>query len=139
VIRFVLTCEREHEFEVWFASGQAYEKLAESHAIVCPHCGSTAVRKAPMAPAVTRTREASKSQDTSERKKTYAFLKGLRDHLQANAEDVGPAFPEEARKIHYGETEPRSIFGKASLKEAKELSEEGIPALPLPPLPEDQN
>ena len=59
--------------------------------------------------------------------------------LQANAENVGPAFPEEARKIHYGETEARSIYGEASVEEASELRDEGIPALPLPPLPEDHN
>jgi len=139
VIRFALACERGHEFDAWFASGHAYEDGARAHAVVCPSCGSTAVRKAPMAPAVKRRREAPKLRETSERKKTYAFLKGLRDHLQANAENVGPAFPEEARKIHYGETEARSIYGEASVEEASELRDEGIPALPLPPLPEDHN
>jgi len=139
VIRFTLTCERGHEFEAWFASGKTYEDRAKTHAVVCASCGSTVVQKAPMAPAVKRRREAPKSRETSERKKTYAFLKGLRDHLQANAENVGPAFPEEARKIHYGETEARSIYGEASFEEARELRDEGIPALPLPPLPEDHN
>ncbi len=74
-----------------------------------------------------------------ERKKTYAFLKGLRAHLEANAENVGPTFPEEARKMHYGEVETRSIYGEASLEEARSLHEEGIPAVPLPVLPEDHN
>jgi hypothetical protein len=63
----------------------------------------------------------------------------MREHLKANADDVGKAFPEEARKMHYGETEARSIYGEASADEAKELHEEGIPAVPLPPLPEDHN
>ena len=71
--------------------------------------------------------------------KTYAFLKDLRAHLEANAEHVGPAFPEEARKMHYGESEARSIYGEASLEEARALKEEGIPAVPLPPLPKDHN
>jgi len=73
------------------------------------------------------------------RRQTYAFLNGLKAHLKANAEHVGPAFPEEARKMHYGETEAQNIYGEASPKEAKALQEERIPALPLPPLPEDQN
>jgi len=76
---------------------------------------------------------------SEERKKTYAFLKDLRAHLEANAENVGPAFPEEARKMYYGETEPRSIYGEATLKEAEALREEGIPAIALPPLPTEHN
>jgi hypothetical protein len=139
MIRFAFICEQGHDFEAWFASGKAYEDQAKRHAVVCPSCGSADVRKAPMAPAVRRRREAPVSQEASARKKTYAFLKGLRDHLQANAENVGPAFPEEARKIHYGETEARSIYGEASLEEARDLRDEGVPALPLPPLPEDHN
>ena len=93
-----------------------------------------------MAPAVRRRHdEALPQQGASARKRTYAFLKGLRAHLEANAENVGPAFPEEARKMHYGEAETRSIYGEATLEEAKSLREEGIPALPLPVLPEDHN
>ena len=140
MIRFALVCDQGHEFDAWFASGDAYQDQAETRAVICPSCGSRVVRKAPMAPAVTRRRaEASHDRGLSERKKTYAFLKGLRAHLEANAENVGPAFPEEARKMHYGEVETRSIYGEASLEEARSLQEEGIPAMPLPVLPEDHN
>ena len=66
-------------------------------------------------------------------------LKDLRDHLVSNAENVGPRFPEEARKMHYGEAEHRSIYGIASPQEAKELHEEGIEFSPLPVLPDDRN
>jgi hypothetical protein len=66
-------------------------------------------------------------------------LKELRDHITKNASYVGPRFPEEARKIHYGETEHRSIYGEASPDEAKELHEEGIEFHPLPVLPDDKN
>jgi hypothetical protein len=83
--------------------------------------------------------EAHPQRELSERKKTYAFLKGLRAHLEANAENVGPAFPEKARKMHYGEVDARSIYGEASLEEARSLLEEGIAAVPLPVLPEDHN
>jgi hypothetical protein len=98
------------------------------------------VKKAPMAPAVRRSRPAPpESVAAGDRKKTYAVLKDLRAHLEANAEHVGSAFPEEARKLHYGERAAGSIYGEASLEEAKALHEEGIPAVPLPPLPEDHN
>ena len=141
MIRFALVCDRGHDFDAWFGSGGAYDGQIEARAVLCPCCGSAEVKKAPMAPAVKRSKPPAppESIGSSERKKTYAFLKGLRAHLEKNAEHVGPAFPEEARKMHYGETEARSIYGEASLEQAKALAEEGIPAVPLPPLPEDHN
>jgi hypothetical protein len=140
MIRFALLCDQDHDFDAWFASGDAYEDQVKARAVPCPCCGSRAVRKAPMAPSVKRSRaEAHPQRELSERKKTYAFLKGLRAHLEANAENVGPAFPEEARKMHYGEVDARSIYGEASLEEARSLQEEGIAAVPLPVLPEDHN
>ena len=68
-----------------------------------------------------------------------AKLKELREHLTKNADDVGPKFPEEARKMHYGEIEHRSIYGVASPEEAKDLAEEGIEFHPLPILPDERN
>jgi hypothetical protein len=141
MIRFALKCDQGHGFDAWFGSGAAYESQAQMHAIACPTCGSAHVTKAPMAPAVLRGKGEKQSppRATGSQKKTYAFLKDLRDHLKANADDVGRAFPEEARKMHYGETEARTIYGEATADEAKALHEEGIPAVPLPPLPEDHN
>jgi hypothetical protein len=144
VIRFALTCEEGHAFDAWFSSGESYDEQTEAGAILCPTCGSTGVRKAPMAPAVLRGRgrapvREGESGAGKEGKQTYAFLKGLHEHLKANADDVGKEFPEEARKIHYGEAEERNIYGEATADEAKALHEEGIPALPLPKLPEEHN
>jgi len=68
-----------------------------------------------------------------------AKLKELREHILKNADHVGPRFPEEARKMHYGETERRSIYGEASPEQAKELAEEGIEFHPLPMLPDERN
>jgi hypothetical protein len=140
MIRYALVCDRGHDFDAWFGSGGAYEEQVRTRAVSCPCCGSGDIKKAPMAPAVRRARaEPAQRQKSAEHKKTYAFLKDLRAHLEAHSENVGPAFPEEARKIHYGETEPRTIHGEASLDAAKSLREEGIPAIPLPPLPKDHN
>ena len=140
MIRYKLICESNHEFDAWFGSSTVYAEQVRANEVACPVCGSVAVKKAPMAPAVKRSRaEPSTVRESTEPKKTYAFLKGLRAHLEANADNVGPAFPEEARKMHYGEAEARSIYGEASLEEAKALKEEGIPAIPLPRLPEDHN
>ena len=142
MIRFALACDQGHEFDTWFASGAAFDDQVRGREIVCPCCGSATVRKAPMAPAI-RTRPAETEPraplESVERKKTYAFLKNLRAHLEANAEHVGANFPEEARKMHYGEAEARSIYGEASVEEAKALHDEGIAAVPLPPLPKDRH
>jgi hypothetical protein len=141
MIRYALTCEKGHDFEAWFGSISDYDVQVEAGAVTCPSCGSADVRKAPMAPAVKRVREKAPAGPPlrDERRQTFAFLKNLRDHLKANAEHVGLAFAEEARKMHYGEAEERNIYGEATREEAVALAEEGIPALPLPSLPEDHN
>jgi hypothetical protein len=137
MIRYALTCGKGHDFEAWFSSSNDYDVQIEAHAVTCPSCGSADVKKAPMAPSLKRGR--TRAGEAARRHQTYAFLKNLRAHLKENAEHVGPAFPEEARKMHYGETEPRSIYGEATREEAEALYEEGIPAVPLPFLPEDHN
>jgi len=91
---------------------------------------------APMPPNPTKTPVAMMS--SAERELRHK-LKELRDHITKNAHYVGPRFPEEARKIHYGEAEHRSIYGEASPEEAQQLHEEGIEFHPLPILPDDKN
>jgi hypothetical protein len=89
------------------------------------------VEKAIMAPAVAGAKKPTTTGE--ERTKVRQFMTGLRKYVQENADYVGPKFAEEARKIHYGETEERHIYGEATLKEAKELVEEGVDVAPLPP------
>lgn len=155
MIRFALTCDEGHAFDAWFSSGDSYDEQIEAGAIACPTCGSAEVDKAPMAPAVLRGRnkppahrgesspapqdDPPERETGTEQGQAYAFLKGLREQLKANADDVGKDFAREARKMHYGESEERNIYGEATANEAKSLHEEGIPALPLPKLPEDHN
>ena len=68
-----------------------------------------------------------------------AKLKELRDHIVKNADNVGEHFPNEARKMHYGDIEHRPIYGEASPDEARVLIEEGVEVSPLPVLPDDRN
>ncbi|MEK0082002.1 DUF1178 family protein [Benzoatithermus flavus] len=148
MIRFALNCARDHAFEGWFKDSAAFDRQAEEGAITCPVCGDTSVRKAVMAPAVIRSggrREPAPTPPsapvpapTPEQARAMmmmAMLRQIRAHVEKNFDDVGERFPEEARKIHYGEAEARDIYGKATLEEAKELIEEGIAVLPLPDLP----
>ena len=138
MIRYTMTCPEGHEFEAWFGSAAAYDEQAETRAIVCPACGSLEVKKAPMAPYVKRGSKVPAS-PPAERPKTYALMRKLRAELTANSHYVGPKFPEEARKIYYDEAPSRAIHGEATVAEARELDEEGVPVFPLPPLPGDQN
>lgn len=152
MIRYALRCGTGHAFDAWFSSSASYDEQCEAEAVRCPECGSADVQKAPMAPAVLRGKRQVRENAAPARSdapnvaspdsppgQTYAFLKGLREHLRANADDVGDKFAEEARKMHHGEAEERNIYGVATADEAKSLYEEGIPALPLPKLPEDHN
>ena len=159
MIHYSLRCEDGHDFESWFASSSAYDKQVKRKLVTCPVCGSAKVEKAIMAPRLARTDKdrgapeevvptptpaapepkAPVAMISPQERELRQKLKALRDHLTKNAEHVGARFPEEARKMHYGEIEHRSIYGEASPDEAKALHEEGIEFHPLPVLPEDRN
>lgn len=142
MIRYSLHCERGHEFEGWFASSADYDGQRARGLVACPVCNSTDVTKMLMAPSVSTAREKEATRTLAlDAAQSQAFAK-IRETLatiRANADDVGEKFPEEARKIHYGETEARGIIGQASPQEAKALIEEGIAVAPLPVLPDDVN
>lgn len=142
MIKFSLVCRDGHEFEAWFQSGAAYEAQTARAQVACPHCGSHEVDKAIMAPAIAK-RSGSESADQQRPSvpadELHSFLRKIREEVYAKAEYVGGRFAEEARKIHFEESAPRGIYGEASPDEVKELAEDGVPFLPLPPLPEDRN
>jgi hypothetical protein len=134
VIVYSLHCKNGHAFEGWFASSSAFDEQAADGKLVCPVCNSRKVMKAIMAPALSNAVGKQKSAPApDELRKMRQFMTGLRKYVEENAENVGTKFPEEARKIHYGETEERPIYGEATVSEAKELIEEGVDVAPLPP------
>ena len=164
MIRYSLICDRKHDFEIWFKNSADYDKQAKRGLVSCPACGSVKVEKALMAPSLgagskkrrsaaprpieapAAAEGAAPAEATSpvammspQEKEFRSKLKELRDHLTKNADNVGKKFPEEARKMHYGEIEHRSIYGEASPNDAKELHEEGIEFHPLPILPDERN
>jgi hypothetical protein len=132
MIVYNLRCMNSHEFEGWFKDSSAFDAQAESGKLVCPICNSKKIEKAIMAPAISGTKKAELTAP-DEMRKMRQFMTGLRKHVMENAENVGPKFAEEARKIHYGEVEERPIYGQSTVKEAVELVEEGIDVAPLPP------
>jgi hypothetical protein len=160
MIRYALVCDKKHQFEIWFSNSADYDKQRKRNLVTCPACGSAKVGKAIMAPAIGRTEKRDESPApiinepapvavepsaetvamiSPQAQEFRAKLKELREHLIKNADNVGKKFPDEARKMHYGEIEHRSIYGEASPEEAKDLHEEGIEFHPLPVLPDDRN
>lgn len=142
MIKFSLACEKDHGFDGWFSSSDDYEKQLKRGLVTCPQCNSPKVGKTLMAPSVSTSRKKESMSVTSvneAQRAVLAEMKKLRDKVVENSEDVGQKFPEEARKIHYGETEARAIYGEASRDDVESLLDEGVEIVPLPPVPDDAN
>lgn len=141
MIQYSLICENDHTFEAWFRNAAAYDEQRGRGIVSCPVCASHDVHKAMMAPAVTRRREEKVPVATGhpEHARIRAVMRALRDKVTSEADYVGEKFAEEARKIHFKETEPRGIYGEATREEIAGLIEDGVDFMPLPVLPEDQN
>ena len=145
MIRYDLKCDQGHDFDSWFASAAAYDRLATSGHVTCPDCGSGKVSKALMAPSVSTARRkvaapaeqpTPLSQPRNEREERLAEL---RARVEAETVDVGNRFATEARAMHDGTAPARAIRGEASIQDAKALIEDGIPVLPLPFMPGRKN
>ena len=160
MIRYTLRCDRGHAFESWFQSSSVYESQEKRKLVTCPACGSAKVQRAIMAPQImsrkgrddalpapalvpTRVADVAAPASTplmmAQERELRAKLKELRDHIVKNADNVGERFPNEARKMHYGDIEHRPIYGEASPDEARALIDEGVEVSPLPVLPDDRN
>jgi hypothetical protein len=164
MIRYALACAKGHAFESWFQNSAAYDKQKKRGLVSCPVCGEIKVDKAIMSPRLSGAKKRGRaapqraeapaagalvpaSDDartpvaivSPQEREFRQKLKELRAHLTKNADYVGQKFPEEARKMHYGDIDHRSIYGEASPQDAKELHEEGIEFHPLPVLPDERN
>ena len=164
MIRYTLRCERDHTFESWFQDSAAYDSQAKRKLVSCPICDSVKVEKAIMAPRIVSKKGRERAEPVpapasapaaeapasvpapgstpllmAQERELRAKIKELRDHIVKNADNVGEKFPNEARKMHYGEIEHRPIYGEASPEEAKSLIDEGVEVSPLPVLPDDRN
>lgn len=160
MIRYALACDRGHAFESWFRDSGGFDDQVRRGLVTCPVCNSASVEKQIMAPAVARTdRDAPPPPATetdasapavveaptpmvmmTERERAFrALLRAVREHVEATAENVGPRFADEARKMHDGLSEFRAIYGEATPEEARALAEDGIDALPMPILPDDRH
>lgn len=159
MIKYRLKCDQAHEFDSWFRDSAAFDTVASAGGLTCPECGSSNVGKAMMAPAIGRSRgsraepsphepsphepsphepaEAPAKPDSVPMSmpsgaKMREALFALKSLVEKNAENVGDRFADEARKIHRGEAEERSIYGDATEAEAEALREEGVPVARIP-------
>ena len=159
MIRYDLRCEHGHAFDSWFQSSSAYDSQVRRKLVTCPVCDSAKIEKAIMAPQIVSRKgrekpvpapvaeapvaDSTPSESTpllmAQERELRAKLRELRDHIVKNADNVGERFPNEARKMHYGDIEHRPIYGEASPEEAKALIDEGVEVSPLPVLPDDRN
>ena len=141
MIRYDLKCADGHEFEAWFASSAADDKLAAVGMVTCSLCGSDKVEKALMAPRVpkkgnSKTEHPAPTPEPSLTAPVGAEvekkLAALREEVEKNSDYVGDKFAAEARKMHTGDSEARAIHGEATLADAKSLIDDGVPVAPLP-------
>lgn len=153
MIVFDLDCDAQHRFECWFRSSDDFEKQRQAEMIACPMCGSSAVAKAPMAPAVpakanrssaaaadslmSRSADGAGKQFAAHQQATPEFISALAKIATAQAKAlatskwVGDNFAERSRAMHYGEAEVEQIHGRATGEQARSLVEEGVAVLPL--------
>lgn len=140
MIKYALQCENGHGFEGWFSGSADYDAQDAAGTLSCPICETGEVEKALMAPMIARgprTSSGTEEKLALFKTKMNDAARKVRDHVHQNFEPVGKDFPEEARKIHYGEAEDRPIYGEATPKQARELAEEGVTVAPLPE-PDDE-
>ncbi|WP_412505856.1 DUF1178 family protein [Roseovarius sp. SYSU LYC5161] len=135
MIQFTLKCDRDHRFDSWFQSAEAYEKLSASGMVTCSICGSTDVDKAMMAPRVQGSRAEVAETPPGPAAPTDQAVADLRREVEANSEYVGRNFVREARDMHDGLSPHRAVHGEARPDEAKKLIEDGVPVAPLPFIP----
>ncbi len=158
MIVFDLKCRKDHVFEAWFPDSASFAEQAEAGEVVCPVCGSKKVSKALMAPAVLKGGSRGKAPaapaedapaargtasaapgDVEKAAELRRMLRQLREHVEQNCDYVGEQFAEEARKIHYGETDAHGIYGETSDEEARSLQDEGIDVARVPWLPRENS
>lgn len=141
MIKYALSCEHDHGFEGWFGASGDYDDQAARGLLECPVCGSKAVRKQIMAPAVAGTKAQGPGADMPPKMRGVMLeaMGKVRAHVEQTFDYVGDTFAREARDIHEGRSEARGIYGEATPADVRKLVEDGVPALPLPPKATDVN
>jgi hypothetical protein len=141
VITYSLVCANDHKFDAWFRNAEAFGEQHRNGLVLCPVCASASVGKALMAPSVARANsdKVSLSSGHPQQAQLREAMLALRNKVTSEADYVGDRFAEEARKIHFKESEQRGIYGEATREEVAGLVEDGVDFMPLPSIPEEHN
>jgi hypothetical protein len=141
MIRYALNCKNGHQFESWFQSAEAYDKLLAVGMVTCSVCGGSDVEKGLMAPRLSTsdTPEPATPALAEETSPAEQALAEMRKKIEETSDYVGADFATEARAMHLGDSPNRSIYGEAKVEDAKELLEDGVPVVPLPFMPSRKN
>ncbi len=132
MIKFSLKCAEGHNFESWFQSSEAFEKLRANDLVTCAQCGSNAVEKTLMSPQLAPARKKTERSLSTPMSEAERALRKIRKEIEETSDYVGLQFASEARKMHLGDAPERPIYGEAKLEDAKKLIEDGVPVAPLP-------
>ncbi|MEP5151746.1 DUF1178 family protein [Planktotalea sp.] len=154
MIQYSLKCAYGHQFDSWFQSASAYDKLKSTKLVTCAICGASDVEKVLMAPAVRPARKAAIETKpetvatdnkpapgplTAPNSEAEEMVSKMRRHVEATSEYVGENFASRAREMHDGDAPEKPIYGEAKLDEARKLIDDGIPVLPLPFRPSNKD
>ena len=132
MIRYNLKCDKDHTFDSWFDGALAFEKLEKAQMLSCSVCGSTRVTRAIMSPQVSQSHAKTVGPLSAPASPAEQAMAEVRKKVEAESEDVGTDFANEARAMHDGDAPARSIYGEAKIADAKALIEDGVPVVPLP-------
>ncbi len=140
-MHYSLVCDNDHKFDAWFRNAEAYDEQSSRGIVTCPICNSPKVGKGLMAPVVSRAKSEKMSVSIGhpQQHQLREALRALRNKVTTEADYVGDKFADEARKIHFGEIDPRGIYGEATREEVASLIEDGVDFMPLPSIPEEHN
>ncbi len=130
MVVYDIRCSHDHVFEAWFPDSAAFDAQAKAGHVACPACGDVRVVRAPMAPNISTGKGDAERRAAAEH--AVKVLTNMREFIENSCDNVGGRFAEEARKIHYGESAPRNIYGRATGDEAEALQDEGIEFGELP-------
>ena len=139
MIKYILKCNNEHEFESRFSNSQEFEKLKKRKMLECIYCSSKNISKSIMSPMVSNSKKETENMEiiNKEFKKEKEKLLKLRKYIEKNFNYVGEDFSKKVREIYYDKKNNKAIYGKTSPEERKELAEEGIDLLSIPWLNKD--
>tara|TARA_B100000212_G_scaffold340578_1_gene321523 strand:+ start:550 stop:972 length:423 start_codon:yes stop_codon:yes gene_type:complete len=134
MIKYILKCHNEHEFESWFSNSDEFEKLNNKNLLECIYCSSKNIKKSIMAPMVSSSRNENENFEIINKdfKKEKNKLLKLRKYIEKNFDYVGKDFSKKVREVYYDKKSKQAIYGTTTPEEREELSEEGIDLLSIP-------